>query len=617
MPPNSRKRALDAVTNKQPWKSYNELFRSHTKIYDDVFDRGSAPDLECYVDFRTNEGAVFADILVENMLGLQQPGREEGRVYILRGDVGRGKSIFSRHLVQKFVPDKHPKVVAAYCDAFDIVQCKDFSEFQTNLRDSIVRAAMDSRPDMFPSECAFFRLLLESKTKGYSLTDGEIIDRRDKFTVEETLDFLASQQSVVRVLVVVDNLDECSKVTIDLALSFVRNLTQRGGTAPRSQKVSVLLPLRGYTVNRYGDTKRFACLDLPEPNYTGVFGRKLEMLRNLIAKDANVYEGIVSPSVFPRSRHEKSIQVIRYQVSPQGAYKFLKDLADYLLVAKQERDFAPLLKGICAGNCKYLVADLYNFLHSCKLPLTPLFGQVFLPEHTRDMRQVVPTGIAVECLMAIHYPFFDVDDSLICNVFNAANQSAPNSFENTLVMPRVLARLVNAGQPMQVSRLQQEFKTTGYHHSCVDAAFKKLAKFGLITSSEGHDTETWTAETLISGNSATRTYLEVLLVEPSYLQYVCEDTPMPESYMVSVEDKYGGKLIGSGSKGARLQSVNKFLQFIEEEERLEKEAVIGKRLVERTFLNRFGVRVDDSYLWLSRHMRAGVEYRLQKASNGA
>ena len=192
------------------------------------------------------------------------------------------------------------------------------------------------------------------------------------------------------------------------------------------------------------------------------------------------------------------------------------------------------------GNCKYLVAGLYNFLHSCKLPLTPLFAQAFLPAYTnQEVKQVVPLGTAVECLMAIHYPFFDVDASSICNVFNAADLRAPNCYENTLVIVRLLARLYNAEQPLSYGKLREDFKSVGYHQKVVDAAFEKVSKFGLVDSSEGYCMQDWNDGTDIAATTATKTYIEVLIVEPSYLQYVSEDVPMPPEFVVSIHEKYG------------------------------------------------------------------------------
>src|ERR1039457_2249736 len=115
---NSRKKAHDEVHKdsgwKTNWKTFNALFHSHTPIFDDVFDRGSAPDLDSYVDVKSVDGHVFKERLTQDLLGLQHVGRQEGRLYFLRGNVGRGKSIFSRHLVHEFIPARFPKVVAIY-----------------------------------------------------------------------------------------------------------------------------------------------------------------------------------------------------------------------------------------------------------------------------------------------------------------------------------------------------------------------------------------------------------------------------------------------------------------------------------------------------------------------
>jgi hypothetical protein len=452
--------------------------------------------------------------------------------------------------------------------------------------------------------------------KGYEFnSDGEILAARRQIELDEVLDFLASFDEVARVMIVVDNLDECSKETIDLTRSFVRNLVVRGTASPRAQKIAVLLPLRNYSINRFGDTKRYAMDDLPEPDYIKIFVKKIELLEKLIMADARSYTGEVSAAAFSRVSREHTLSSVTYKIAPASIKQFLERLARYLLTAHSERDFAPFLKSVSAGNCKYLVAGLYNFLHSCKLPLSPLFTQAFLPDYTVDKgRQIVQLGTAIECLMAIHYPFYDVDASSICNVFNAADFRAPNSYQNTLVIPRLMARLVNAEQPLTFGRLRQDFRSIGYQQRAVEAAFRKLCKYGLIASSEGYQLDDWVDETELSSTTATKTYLHVVVIELGYLMYISEDVPMPAEFVVSIVDKYGGTLIGGGSRSPRLNSISRFLDFVEAEERIERNAVIDKkRLSEHSFLERFGVNVGSKHVPISQFMREGVAERLAKA----
>jgi hypothetical protein len=175
MSTNLRIKALDDIHRdpgwKTRWKTYNALFRNFTPIFDDIFDRGAAPDLESYIDVRMNDGQLYAERLVQDLLGLHKIGRHEGRVYFLRGGVGRGKSIFCRHLVQEFVPQMHPDVIAVYADAYDMVQGVDikergeddqpktFSEFREGLKGSVISAAVRSHSYIFKNECGLFKLL--------------------------------------------------------------------------------------------------------------------------------------------------------------------------------------------------------------------------------------------------------------------------------------------------------------------------------------------------------------------------------------------------------------------------------------------------------------------------
>ena len=194
-----------------------------------------------------------------------------------------------------------------------------------------------------------YKALLQAK--GYDLdSDSDVLSARKDIALDEILDFLSGFEEVERVMIVIDNLDECSKEILDLTRSFVRSLAARGSSSARSKKVAVLLPLRNYSINRFGDTKRYALDDLPEPDYVQVFARKIDILKEFIAKDAGTYTGQVSSAAFSRANKEHSIQEIKYSVGPANITYFLTELGKYLLTANNERDFAPFLKSVCAGE---------------------------------------------------------------------------------------------------------------------------------------------------------------------------------------------------------------------------------------------------------------------------
>jgi hypothetical protein len=102
----------------------------------------------------------------------------------------------------------------------------------------------------------------------------------------------------------------------------------------------------------------------------------------------------------------------------------------------------------------------------------------------------------------------------------------------------------------------------------------------------------------------------------TYLQYVSEDVPMPEEFVVPIHEKYGSTLIGSGAKNARLKSVSRLIDFIESEERLERESIIGrKRLKEDSFLEKFGIKSGGEHLRLSGYIRQSAGRDLKRAES--
>ena len=271
-------------------------------------------------------------------------------------------------------------------------------------------------------------------------------------------------------------------------------------------------------------------------------------------------------------------------VTKRHACQFLKDLVDE--VFEKEVEFVGFLRDLSDGNLKILVNNVYYLIHSCKLPLAPLFIRRFTPGEaieSKEMEMLLPFWVGCECLMAIHYPFYDVKNSLIMNIFNAASTRAPNTYQNTLVIPRIICILVNFGS-LRYGSLVERLQRAGYSLPFIQAGFDKCMHYGLIDSSHGIKRKDFSNETLVKPSEAARCYITTLMVSPTYLQFVCEDTPMPKEHVVKIHDKYLTQS-SYGNKLKRMEGAQKMVRFIEQEEALEREEVLGNRRIdEQSFL---------------------------------
>lgn len=569
----SRIRALDAAEPRRDEQSFglNPLFSAFTAEFDDTFDRGVPMDLDFYVPRRgLGEGDAERETL-EVLFAARGP-----KVYVLRGDVGSGKTSFSRYLCLRVLPEMGRSVVALYLDAWGMAhsRAKDTSPFKSLLVDGAKRALIEGGQARYANERDFFADVFE--TLGWAgLSDAELLDRSEQIDARRILQYFDKSPGITHVLIVVDNLDEDHAETIDAGRDFTAWVS-RESEKWSSTRLSLLVPLREYTANKFPEGRRFAHRLLPPVDEAKVFAAKMRQASSTVLKaEPKTLEAEVT-YMLPSGRDGRPTpQVRRVIVNTQNADMFLCQMASHVLSSK-EPNLVELLRGVSAGNLKVLVANTYNLLHSCKLPLFPLFGKVFIPETAVDDRpddSLISFGVGLECLMAIHYPFYDRESSLIVNVFNALDSTAPNDFRNTLAIPRLLAWLHNCGAST-LGGVSAKFYSS-YGREYVRAALEKCFKYGLLKSSHGASLDHLSATCDIRISTSGIFYLERLLREPSYLQYACEDTPMPSTYVVPIGDKYTGAG-HSGSRERRLDGARRLVKFVEHEEDHERTALLER-----------------------------------------
>ena len=113
------KRALDDVdTVKDKWLSYNPLFKSYVPYFDEAFDRGIPLNLAQYVTRPLESGGTFEEDMCRLLFSTHR--NPTGKVYILQGTVGSGKTCLVRYLIHNLIPRIIPGALAIYVDAWNI-----------------------------------------------------------------------------------------------------------------------------------------------------------------------------------------------------------------------------------------------------------------------------------------------------------------------------------------------------------------------------------------------------------------------------------------------------------------------------------------------------------------
>lgn len=583
-----RRRALDEVEELgvDRWRTHNPLFSSYIREFDESFDRGIPMDLQYYVSRPGTRHATFEEDVSEAIFPAHA---DVGSKYvILKGNVGSGKTSLVRYLVERLVPNTIPTSLCIYLDAFRIFH-EEGSE-----RKAIEEIFLQATESALTNDHRFFRnkkeyFLRVLENLGYrNLSDPEIFEMGRRLTIRDVVGFLGTIGAVSHLLIVIDNIDENSRAAIQESEAFSFALWRL--TNKMTKMVTILVPVRTYTGNIFFAQEIIAEISLPPLNEGDVVRMKLEQVRDAITVAANEFNLPISYTI--REKHTSRSAKLSATMTKRGVCDFLIDLSTYLLSSK-EPDVLKLLRGLSAGNLRILVSNVYDLISSSKLPFIPLFRRRFLAAHAievEDSTPALPYPLVVESLMAIGYPFYDVQCSNVANLFNVNSSGIPNDFQNTLVMTRLLCALLNAPEKtLMFSDLVQKLTLVGYARDYIDQAVQKCLSYGLVTSEHGFRINHFRSSTEILPTSAAELYVHSLLTEPAYLMYACEDTPMPERYIISIQEK---DLTGTayGNKHVRLRSVLNLIDFLKAEEELEKEFLIRRRKIdEQAFLREMGI----------------------------
>nr|NJM04517.1 AAA family ATPase [Desulfobacula sp.] len=268
-----RIRALDAISDElEKWVAYNPLFYNSIPAFDEAFDRGVQLNLAYYVERYDNQGRAFEIILNNNLFSAHR--NPTGKVYNLSGPVGSGKTSVCRYLVEKYFPEKNPTTLGIMIDVWPSEEKDDvnFKELTNSLKEALYHAL--TRYGVIRTYAEFYTTILkqlgfETHSVDKILRIGEQIDL---FMI---LEFLSSYEKFNRILIIIDNIDETNRDTIENCKSFALKIAKSARAKP-SKAFSILLPVREYTRTVFFSQAHFAHYDLPPLQEHKVIAKKLE-----------------------------------------------------------------------------------------------------------------------------------------------------------------------------------------------------------------------------------------------------------------------------------------------------------------------------------------------------
>ena len=404
-----------------------------------------------------------------------------------------------------------------------------------------------------------------------------------------------SKDNLESILFVIDNIDEHTREFLEELSRFA---LQVAGYCMEQSKVDwcVVITSREYNVNNYFDQERYAHRELLPMYESRIVKAKLCALRQYVRPGVVINPAYTLPGGKPSDPSIIQSQKVRLDAA------YLAQLIDTVcehLLSDKEPDFLQLQRRLAAGNIRILVGNVYNFFHSVKLDKIPLLELAWAPEtaiEKKTARGLIPEDRAIECLCAIHYPFFDVRASHITNIFNARNSNAPNDYQNTLSIPRILLFLAKARR-MNYDQLCHRLTGFGYAKDYIEPAVNKCFHYGLITCTNGSSTRHLNHHSDLKITSAGEFYVQIAMLQVAYLQYACEDCWMEDQFVIPITEKY---TIGEthGRVENRMNGAVKLVEFIKREERRERAAITARKLDTKAYLSEFGILQGAKGRWI-------------------
>lgn len=600
-----RIRALDAVENSlDDWRAYNDLFDHFTKDFDEIFSSDYNNNRiidELYVErFEGSSDQSFEDKMVD--LLFFDHNLPEGKIYVLTGDVGTGKTTFIKYLCEKKIRVKYKEnLLFVYMDMFSsmVSEATSFSDVEISFLEKLKSQIWSANNSKFRGPLDFAKFYLKKNgIDNVSIQDiismSETISR---MSLSNFLNFILGSCEFTHVIFVIDNIDEGNFYKKTAGGEFARYLKGVCSDAASSAKTCIILPARTYTRNEFFSTDHYFCKKMPQPPASAIIAKRIYAMRNRFSQ--YIKNKSHSVEIYRQDKHgqKKFVTAKNVRISPETAHAFLMEVLK-ILDLTQERPARYMLLCISNKNMKILMKIVYYLFHSCKLNYLPIFQMVFGGARMAERvgcgeESIFPIHLIIECLMAIHYPFYDKDASPIANIFNADISTNVNDYRNTLVISRIMFFLKRRPS-VEYEEILKEFYLIGYDTFSIRQALNVLLKYGLVEIDVGYTIEHVRDNSKIKVSMSGEFYVNCIFTQVRYIELVVADIVMPKKFVIplneihpsnNADSKYPAAIVKSKIR----QAVRNFVAFLRLEEEREWEVVKSKSHLDRlNFMAKFG-----------------------------
>lgn len=621
-----RTSAISHIKNIHEWKTFNPVFDLNTSQFDKAFSSEYGLDPDYYL-LHTGYGdnSSFEERMVNNLFSGH--GNPDSKLYLLRGDLGVGKTTFVHYMGSYLLPKTFDKVFFMYVNCynrfprgntsyqnFDKVFLRMFKETLINNK--------QKKEWQYSTEACLAQAVLNYRGV-YNESDLNAIRELNNSGADVLLPFLLQNFRFDRIFIAIDNMDDCSEDVREIGFSFAQSLSdivmECGLT--QANMVSILVPLRRYT-NFSTDTEGYPRIDMPTHSTSNIMTIKIEHVKDLI--NNNYIKGIkeyISHTTFRKREVTKKdgTKKVYWERYYSGKWVSISNISMLFKTfikkteIRKKHGLLDFVENMSGGNLKLVTRNTYNIFHSCKLNISDIMQFVYTPEDSYDYKKLLEglesssfgAPIIYDLTMAIHYPFYDFEASCIANMFNIINSTAPNDWRNTLCMTRFLLFLYNNG-PSSYEDVQSALESIGYNEIYYKKALEESLNYCLLKTNLGTKLEHLSNDTTLELSTAGKYMIDFSICDHRYLGYVCENTMMEPEFIVKIEDKYQiGK--STGNIHAIDEGVKKFYSFLKKEESKEIEYVTKiKKWHFNSFLRDFSPLLNGSHVTLSEYIKIRV-----------
>jgi len=545
----------------------NALFNTHFKSFDNIFrmaDISSIPEL--FVDERLDNNLSsleyynrfkMAPIIKtqEELKTYLGSNNQLGSIYFLVGKRGVGKSTILRSYFNNHNHDiiSLPLVL----DLFGMTTSRE--NVENYIWDKIYHSIKsDERTRLYFDEIDYAKKIrpIFKHLENDKIAELIILDR-----ITYAKEVLLYLSKINRIYLVIDNTDE-------LGLDMVLNITKVGYSIAKDFPMRVIFALREYWENPvFTALKRqiqFNVTYLPPPKIAEIIKRRIDKIQ---------LDRRLSISVDYVTRDESGSKVSGTKaVTIEDAELFLKEVINEAF--SQESEICNNLYKMCNYDIREVLDNIYNFFHSCTLPLAQLFQKIIVKKI--DAKKRITFGDFIRCLATIHTVFYDYKSSRLFNIFDMNRKDVNDNYRNTLGLLRILQRC-SIGESVKLDAVISDFIKLGYSRDKLYEALRILLEDGLLETTESLDLSIITELKLSEKGNF---YINELVYKFDYLLYIQDRVPMPVSLHIPVEAKFGephSKVTTEGDWYKRKQSVINFIDFISSEEDLENTEYFDKQ----------------------------------------